>query len=149
MGERGRMEGGSSPRTSAHSWGLHNYLQMSGPQIYFSLNYMIDCPKGPEFPLNNCIMFLHCFSWRDLVMRIKQMLLISSGSPKAFQRVIYYFWTGQNQLHLQSQQAITYSSWIQRTKMCECKWSQPSVFCIERREAIKNWYLFWKWVCDF
>lgn len=39
-------------------------------------------------------------------MRVKQVLLISSGSPKAFQGVIYYFWTGQNQPRLRSQRAI-------------------------------------------
>lgn len=82
---------GRSLRTCSHSWGLHNYLQMSGPQSHFCLNYMIDCPKGPEFPLNNCIMFLLCYSGGDLVIRVKQMLLISSGSPKAFQGVIFFF----------------------------------------------------------
>lgn len=107
MGEKGQIEGASSPRTSSHSWGLRNYLQMSGPQIHFRLNYMIDCPKGPEFPLNNCIMFLLCFSCGDLVMRVKQMWLICSGSPNVFQSLIYSFWTGQNQPCLHSQRAIT------------------------------------------
>lgn len=129
MGEKGRIEGGSSLRTSSRSWGLHNYLQVSGPQIHFCLDYMIDCPKGPEFSLNNCITFLLCFSWGDLVMRVQKMLLISSVSPKAFQRVIYYFWAGQNQPRLQSQRAILSS----KHKMSECKWSQASIFCTERR----------------
>lgn len=142
MGEKGQIEGASSPRTGSHSWGLHNYLQMSGPQIHFCLNYMIDCPKGPEFPLNNCIMFLLCFSWRDLVMRVKQMWLISSGSPNAFQGVMYSFWTGQNQPCLHSQRAINIFQ-IRRTKMCECKWSQPSIFCTKRREACSKLTGIW------
>lgn len=42
------------------------------------------------------------------------MLFISSGSPKAFQRVIYYFWTGQNRPRLQSQRAMVSSGFKAR-----------------------------------
>lgn len=87
---KGRESGGSF-RTGSHSWGLHNYLQMSGPQVQFCLSNMIDCPQGPEFPLNNCIMFSLCFSWGHLVMRIEQMQLSSSFFQKLFKGWIIIF----------------------------------------------------------
>lgn len=155
MGEKGQIEGVRSPRTSSHSWGLHNYLQMSGPQIHFCPNYMIDCPKGPEFPLNNCIMSVLCFSWGGVVTKVKQMWLISPGSPKAFQEVIYSFWTGQNQPCLRTQES-QYVFQVQRTKMCISKdknvWLQmKSTLDFLHREKKRlfkaHWCWVWKWVC--
>lgn len=107
MGEKGQIWGVRSPRNCSRSWGLRNYLQMSGPQIRFCPNDTTDRPKGPEFPLNNCIMLVLCFSWGYLVTNVKQMWSISPGSPKAFQEVIYSFWTGQNQPCLRTQRAST------------------------------------------
>lgn len=134
MGEKGRIEGGSSLRTSAHSWGLHNYLQMSGPWIHFCLNYMIDCPKGPEFPLNNCTIFLLCFSWGGLVMGVKKCCWSLQVLRKLFKEWFIIF--GQFSISHVCKAREQVEFCIQGTKMCGCKWSPPSIFCTWKRDSL-------------
>lgn len=143
-GGRG-MEGGGFFRTGSHSWGLHNYLQMSGPQVQFCLSNMMDCPQGPKFPLNNCIMFSLCFSWGHLVMRIEQMQLSSSFFfQKLFKGWIIIF--GQNEPRLHSWKAImSFAFQGQKKKKV---WSHSSIFCSGGRESCLKKkvtpFSFWK-----
>lgn len=143
-GERGWVEGGSSPRTGSHSWGLHNYLQMSGPQIHFCLNYMIACPKGPEFPLNNCTIFLLRCSWGGVVMGVEKcwpLQVLQKLFKEWFiifgQVSISHVCIGREKVRLSNS----------RTRNVCMQMKSPSAFCTKRKQFKTHWCLDWKWVC--
>lgn len=137
MGEKGPVGGGCSLRTGSHSWGLHNYPQMSGPQIHFCLDYMIDCPKGPKFPLNNCIMFWLRLSRRRLSHESQTNVVDCFRFSKSFSKSDLLF-LDRSKSAMFSKPASNYIFWIGRTKTCECKLSQPSAFCPGGREGYSN-----------
>lgn len=82
-------------------------------------------------------------------MRVKQMLLISSGYPKAVQGVIYYFWTGQNQPCLHSQRAIIPFE-FKGEKCMNANEVNPQFSALGEEQAIQtHWHVVWKRVCTF
>lgn len=54
-----------------------------------------------------------------------------SGSPKAFQGVIYHFWTGQHQPCFIGREKVLLSNSKTRNEWMQMK--SPSVFCTKRK----------------
>lgn len=74
-------------------------------------------------------------------MRIKQMLLSSSSFPKAFQRLIYWFWISQNQPHFLSQKAII-SFDYKGQKCVNANEVNPQCFALGGEKAIQKSLIF-------